>query len=194
MRANSGHWRRSSSRKRFATYPPKPSLLRPRQMPDRFSRAVRSRMMAGMGVKNTRPERLLRSYLFGRGLRYRLHARSLPGVPDLVFPKHKAVVFVHGCFWHRHEGCSYFRLPLSNRSFWDNKLRGNELRDQRQIAELKTAGWRVLVVWECTTRREADLLKWSERVYDWIVSTRRSTMFPRGRSKKAPPRARKPPH
>src|SRR5689334_1928620 len=109
-------------------------------MPDSFSAAVRSRMMAGIKGTNTKPEKLLRSYLFSRGLRYRLHVRSLPGAPDLVFTKHNAVVFVHGCFWHEHQGCSYFRLPSSNKAFWRKKLLGNVRRDKRQIAELRARG------------------------------------------------------
>jgi len=86
------------------------------------------------------------------GFRYRLHARDLPGSPDIVLPKYKSVILIHGCFWHAHMGCRNFRIPKSNTDFWKEKLARNTERDARQIKELEEAGWRVLVVWECATR------------------------------------------
>ena len=103
-------------------------------MVDVVDKATRSRMMSGIQGKNTKPELLVRKYLHGRGLRFRLHARELPGKPDLVFPKYKAVVFVHGCFWHRHAGCKYATTPGSREQFWTNKLSENVARDAYQIA------------------------------------------------------------
>lgn len=110
--------------------------------------ATRSRMMAGIKSKDTKPEVFLRKALHAQGLRYRLGGCGLPGKPDLVFRSRKAVVFVHGCFWHRHE-CQYFKWPENNGAFWKTKLDGNAERDMRVKAALKKLGWRVLTVWEC---------------------------------------------
>src|SRR4051812_6087129 len=98
-------------------------------MADVFDRATRSRVMAGIRSKDTSPERVLRRYLHGRGLRFRLHARELPGRPDIILPRHRAVVFVHGCFWHSHAGCVLAATPASNKAFWKRKLEGNRARD-----------------------------------------------------------------
>jgi DNA mismatch endonuclease (patch repair protein) len=121
-------------------------------MVDVVDKATRSRMMSGIQGKNTKPELLVRKYLHSRGLRFRLHAKELPGKPDLVFPKYKAVVFVHGCFWHRHSGCKYATTPSSREHFWTNKLSENVARDSYQIAALNGLGLRVFVVWECELR------------------------------------------
>jgi DNA mismatch endonuclease (patch repair protein) len=123
-------------------------------MADVVSRAVRSRMMAGIRSKNTRPELLIRRELFARGYRYRLHVASLPGKPDLVFPKFRAVIFVHGCFWHRHD-CVLFKWPSTNVAFWRTKILRNRFVDRRAFAELKRAGWRVLTIWECAVKGAA---------------------------------------
>ena len=127
-------------------------------VPDVVSSATRSRMMAGIRSGNTRPEMVVRRHLHSAGFRYRLQYAKLPGRPDIVLPKHKAVVFVHGCFWHAHQPCPYFRLPESRVEFWTAKLNGNKARDDRIVAELLDAGWRVAIIWECYTRRPgADL-------------------------------------
>lgn len=116
----------------------------------------RSRMMSSIRGKNTWPERMLRSRLFAMGFRYRLHPRNLPGCPDLVFPKYGAVIFVHGCFWHRHEGCRYTTTPRANAGFWEQKFQGNVRRDARHAALLRDRGWRVAVVWECALKHSVD--------------------------------------
>jgi DNA mismatch endonuclease (patch repair protein) len=108
--------------------------------------------MAAIKGKNTLPEKALRSGLFALGLRFRLHARGLPGSPDLVFPKYRAVVFVHGCFWHRHPGCRFTAVPKNNAEFWANKFSANLRRDQVAVGRLHELGWRVAVVWECAVR------------------------------------------
>lgn len=113
----------------------------------------RSRMMAGIRGKNTLPELKLRHALFAEGFRYRLHRRDLPGTPDMVFPRYRAVLFVHGCFWHRHEGCRYTTTPKSNGEYWRLKFEGNVSRDVRDIALLRQSGWRVAIVWECALKR-----------------------------------------
>ncbi|QXL84417.1 very short patch repair endonuclease [Comamonas sp. NLF-1-9] len=117
-------------------------------MVDVVNTAVRSRMMAGIRGKDTRPELLVRSYLHRAGLRFRLHA-TLPGKPDLIFPKYRVALFVHGCFWHRHENCHYAAAPSSNVQFWNKKFADNIKRDQRVRCQLERTGWRVLVIWEC---------------------------------------------
>lgn len=128
-------------------------------MVDVVDRATRSRMMSGIQGKNTKPELLVRKYLHGQGLRFRLHVRYLPGKPDLVFPKHKAVVFVHGCFWHHHADCKYATMPSTRVNFWANKLSENVARDQYQTAALEGLGWRIFVVWECELRNGRKRLK-----------------------------------
>src|SRR4051812_2648817 len=108
---------------------------------------ARRRNMAAIRGKDTVPERLLRSALFAKGLRFRLHSQKLPGSPDLVFPRFKAVVFVHGCFWHRHRGCRFTAVPKSNAQFWDDKFAANLRRDDLARQRLHEQGWRVGVAW-----------------------------------------------
>lgn len=120
-------------------------------------------MMAAIGPKNTQPERTVRRYLHGAGLRFRLHAKNLPGRPDIVLPAYRSVVFVHGCFWHRHGGCPLATTPSTRPEFWQAKFLGNLSRDRRQRTALEEAGWHVFVVWECEAKDEhaLDLLVWS---------------------------------
>ena len=113
-------------------------------------------MMSGIRGKDTQPELILRRGLFSRGVRFRLHVRSLPGRPDIVIHKYRTAVIVQGCFWHAHQGCRYFRLPKSNRRFWSEKLEGNRNRDLRSYDALRAAGWRCAVVWECAIRADSD--------------------------------------
>jgi DNA mismatch endonuclease (patch repair protein) len=115
---------------------------------DVVDRATRSRMMSGIRGKDTKPERIVRSHLHRAGLRFRLQAK-LPGKPDLVLPKYKTAVFVHGCFWHRHEECRYATMPTSNIAFWQKKFEANVQRDIRVRQELKVLGWHVEVAWSC---------------------------------------------
>ena len=122
-------------------------------MPDVVDQQTRSRMMSGIRGKNTRPELLLRSALHHRGFRYRLHGRKLPGHPDLVLAKYKAVIFVHGCFWHRHPGCRYTTTPGTRPEFWGPKFARTIEHDAEVMQRLREDGWRIAVVWECATRR-----------------------------------------
>ena len=110
--------------------------------------------MSGIQSKNTKPEMLVRRYLHAQGFRYRLHTRELPGSPDLVLPKYRVVIFVHGCFWHRHASCRFATQPSSNIERWETKFQINVERDARNVAALQATGWRVLVVWECELKRE----------------------------------------
>jgi DNA mismatch endonuclease (patch repair protein) len=121
------------------------------RLPDIVDAATRSRMMSGIKGKNTRPEMQLRQGLHGRGLRYRLHARELAGQPDLVFPKHRAALFAHGCFWHGHD-CHLFRMPSTRPEFWAAKIDRNRAVDARALEQLRAAGWRAGVVWECALK------------------------------------------
>lgn len=122
-------------------------------MADVFSKEERSRIMAKVRGKNTKPELLVRSTVHRMGFRFRLHRKDLPGRPDLVLAKHRKVIFVHGCFWHGHEQCSRSRRPTSNKEFWREKLVKNKERDEANIEKLRGLGWTVLVIWECETKR-----------------------------------------
>ncbi|MDZ4056810.1 MAG: very short patch repair endonuclease [Polynucleobacter sp.] len=126
----------------------------------------RSALMSRIKGKNTAPEVFVRKYLWRAGMRYRLHTSGLPGKPDLVLKRWDAVVFVNGCFWHRHSGCPLFRLPKTRSEFWDQKLRANQIRDLKAIAELSGAGWRVCVVWECALRAAPE--QSCSHLVDWI--------------------------
>jgi DNA mismatch endonuclease (patch repair protein) len=114
--------------------------------------ATRSRMMAGIKGKDTKPEMAIRRMLHAAGFRFRLHDMRFPGRPDLVLPKYRAVVFVHGCFWHGHQNCLMFRLPKSRADFWEKKISQNKSRDERYVTQLLGIGWRVLIIWECATK------------------------------------------
>jgi len=115
-------------------------------------------MMAGIRGKDTQPELLVRRALHATGFRYRLHVRDLPGKPDIVLPRYRAVVFVHGCFWHRHPGCAYATTPATRKDFWKAKLEGNRRRDLENRRRLMELGWRVFIVWECGIRHDPDQL------------------------------------
>lgn len=122
-------------------------------MPDIVSAETRSRMMSGIRGKNTSPEMVVRRGLHARGFRFRLHAKDLPGKPDLVLPKWNAVVLVHGCFWHRHEWCRFATSPATRPEFWAGKFASTVARDRRNADALHAAGWRTATVWECALRR-----------------------------------------
>ena len=129
----------------------------------------RSRNMAAIRGKDTKPEMIVRKYLFSRGLRFRVQVRKLPGNPDIALPKYRTVIFVNGCFWHGHEGCRYFRLPKSNIEFWEQKIKNNVARDIRNENELKSLGWRVIRVWECDIKRAAGREEYLQDLYDTIT-------------------------
>jgi DNA mismatch endonuclease (patch repair protein) len=140
-------------------------------MVDTLNRAARSAHMARIKSRDTVPERRLRCALHANGLRYRLHVKALPGRPDLVFSKYRAVVFVHGCFWHRHTRCKLAYTPKSNVSFWRKKFAENVSRDRRQLRALTNQGWRVLVAWECALRSPVSLKREVDRISSWIRVT-----------------------
>jgi DNA mismatch endonuclease, patch repair protein len=127
---------------------------------------IRSRMMSGIRAKNTKPELALRKRLFRSGFRYRLHRKDLPGKPDIVLPRWNAAIFVHGCFWHRHSGCSLAATPGTRADFWKKKFDDNVLRDTRNRESLLESGWRVVTVWECGIRNAPD--KVASEVGEWL--------------------------
>ena len=124
----------------------------------------RSRTMRAVRSRDTGPEMVVRRFLHAAGLRFRLHDRRLPGVPDLVFPSRRVALFVHGCFWHQHPSCAAADRPRSHVDYWTRKLDGNMARDERHRANLKAAGWKVLVIWECETRDRSALLRLTKKI------------------------------
>lgn len=144
---------------------------------DRISPERRSANMRRIRGRNTSPEKTVRQMLHALGYRYRLHGTGLPGTPDLVFPGRKKVIFVHGCFWHRHEGCRYAYTPKSRTDFWLPKLEGNRVRDERNIVELERLGWTPLVIWECELK-DREMLE--RRLVDFLSRPRQDQRQPDG--------------
>lgn len=140
---------------------------------DHHDKKTRSYNMSRVRSKDTKPELLVRKYLFGRGFRYRLQDKRLPGKPDLVLKKYRTVIFVNGCFWHGHAGCPKAKLPDTRRDWWAEKIQTNTDRDRRNIAELEAAGWHVITVWQCeltAKRREQTLAAIAEELIDRLVA------------------------
>lgn len=131
----------------------------------------RSRCMAAVKRKDTKPEMIVRKYLFSRGLRFRVQVRKLPGTPDIVLPKYKTAIFVNGCFWHGHEGCKYFRLPKSNVEFWKEKIEHNIKHDKESKQALLDLGWEVICVWECELRNKSIREDTLKKIYNSITSS-----------------------
>lgn len=123
-------------------------------MSDVHTPEQRSYNMSRIRGKNTKPEELVRKYLFSQGFRYRKNDARLPGKPDIVLPKYKTVIFVNGCFWHAHEGCKYFVWPKNNADFWRAKITGNVSRDYEKRKQLESMGWKVIIVWECQLKKQ----------------------------------------
>lgn len=122
-------------------------------MADVHDKKTRSYNMGRIKGKNTKPEILVRRFLHANGFRYRLHVKDLPGKPDIVLPKYNTVIFVHGCFWHGHEGCKYFVVPKTRTDWWLNKINGNVANDVKAIKSLRREGWKVITLWECELKR-----------------------------------------
>ena len=128
-------------------------------MTDKLTSEQRSYLMSRVKGKNTKPEKLVRSLLHGMGYRFRLYCKDLPGSPDIVLPRHKKVILVHGCFWHGHPGCKKAARPKSNQTYWNTKLDENIARDTRVRSDLRSLGWQVLVTWQCEIDDRELLLK-----------------------------------
>ena len=141
-------------------------------MTDIVDQQTRSRMMSGIKGKNTKPELALRRALHSRGFRFRLYSQRVHGRPDLVLPKHRAVVFVHGCFWHRHERCRYTTTPSTRPEFWQKKFQANVARDFAVRTMLLADGWRVATVWECALRKPVPLAVSVELLSAWLFTER----------------------
>lgn len=122
-------------------------------MSDVFSKSQRHAIMSHIHGKDTTPELCLRNALWRKGFRYRLNEKRLPGKPDIVFPKYRTVIFVHGCFWHGHKGCKYYTIPKTNTEFWTVKVARNQARDQEVWRKLEAKGWSVIIVWECELKK-----------------------------------------
>lgn len=145
-------------------------------MTDVVSPETRSKMMSGIQGKDTKPEIRIRTAIHKRGFRYRLHVASLPGKPDLVFPKYRAVIQINGCFWHGHD-CHLFKWPSTRPEFWGGKITGNQERDIKNIAELKKLGWKVLIIWECALkgRKKLDFDELIKKIATWLVENTSSS-------------------
>lgn len=136
-------------------------------MSDIMSSEARSALMSRIRSKDTRPELIVRRLAHKLGFRYRLHKRELPGTPDLVFPGKRKVIFVHGCFWHQHDGCKFATIPKTRREFWVKKLQKNEARDKQAMDELRSQNWDSMVIWECET---SDTDKLITRIEEFLNS------------------------
>ena len=143
-------------------------------MADIVSPEKRSQMMASIKGKNTKPEIAIRKALHRMGFRYKLHDKTLPGTPDLVFPKYKAVLFIHGCFWHGHN-CNLFKLPSTRPDFWMDKITRNQYVDQKNISDLNCRNWRTATIWECSIRKNAkyDVSEVIKIFTQWLVSDKK---------------------
>ena len=122
-------------------------------MTDVHSKETRSYNMSRIRSKDTKPELLVRRFLFSKGFRYRLHDKRLPGKPDIVLPKYRTVIFIHGCFWHGHEGCRYYVIPKTRTEWWLNKINKNKANDHNAMLKLNEMGWKVIDIWECDLKR-----------------------------------------
>lgn len=138
------------------------------RMNDVVTTDKRSLMMSGIRGRDTGPELRVRRILHALGYRFRLHRKDLPGSPDVVLPKHKVAIFIHGCFWHFHQGCRFAKMPRSREEFWQSKLLGNRERDAAAVAALREVGWRVLLIWECFLRANKNDVVLSERLAAWV--------------------------
>ena len=141
---------------------------------DIVDKATRSRMMSGIKGRDTKPEIIVRRYLHSEGYRFRLHRKDLPGSPDIVMARARICIFIHGCFWHRHQNCKYATVPKSRHDFWQKKFDENIARDNRAQAALKEAGWNVIVIWECELREPAPALHaMTQKISETINNSKR---------------------
>ena len=153
-------------------------------MTDRMTAEERHRCMAAIKGKDTKPEMIVRRYLFSRGLRYRVNVKKLPGSPDIVLKKYGVAVFIDGCFWHGHKECKYYKLPLTNVDFWKAKIAKNTARDYVNNVDLELEGWRVIRIWECEIKTKEQREERLSKLYDEIVSSEMKKRPKRMRKKK----------
>lgn len=138
-------------------------------MKDIVSQETRSKMMSGIKSKNTKPEISIRKLLYKNGFRFRIHVKDLPGKPDIVLRKYNAIIFVNGCFWHKHN-CHLFKIPKTRQEFWENKINKNVNNDEKNIVLLREAGWRICIIWECSLKGIRDLSYVYTQIEDWLKS------------------------
>jgi DNA mismatch endonuclease (patch repair protein) len=138
---------------------------------DIYSQKKRSEIMSKISGKDTKPEILVRKFLFSKGFRYRVNDKQYPGSPDIVLPKYKTAIFIHGCFWHGHPGCKASRLPETRKEFWEKKINDTKLRDKRKIGELKKMGWNTIVIWQCEIKNTENRQKRLESLLKEISKT-----------------------
>lgn len=138
----------------------------------------RHNCMAAIKGKDTKPEMVVRRFLHGLGFRFGLHNKKLPGTPDIVLRRFKTVIFIHGCFWHGHDNCKYYRLPKTNTDFWKAKISRNRIRDERDTDALRKLGWRVIVIWECELKTEATRQTTLQNLYSQLKNTYPKTDYP----------------
>jgi DNA mismatch endonuclease, patch repair protein len=137
-------------------------------MADIFTKKKRSQIMTNVHSSETKPEIIVRKFIFSRGFRFRKNVKRLPGKPDIVLSKFKTAIFIHGCFWHGHKGCKYAKLPATRSDFWKTKIDGNIIRDKQQITALKKLGWKVIIVWQCQISSLAKLEHRLRKLVDQI--------------------------
>jgi len=140
-------------------------------MSDIFSKKKRSEIMSRIRATETKPEKIVRKFLFSKGFRFRKNSISLPGKPDIVLAKHKTVIFIHGCFWHGHKNCRAAKLPETRKKFWADKISGNKRRDRQNRKGLKNSGWRVITVWQCQIKNKSKTKKTLTCLTDKIINT-----------------------
>ena len=145
---------------------------------DIVNKQTRSKMMSNIKSKNTKPEIIVRSLLHQKGFRFRLHDKKLPGKPDIVLKKYNAVVFIHGCYWHRHENCRLTSTPKQNAEFWNKKFSDNIHRDNEVYYQLKKLGWRTAIIWECCIRDKKNLSDTIDLLASWVKSDREYIEIP----------------
>lgn len=138
---------------------------------DIYSQKKRSEIMSKISGKDTKPEILVRKFLFSKGFRYRVNDKQYPGSPDIVLPKFKTAIFIHGCFWHGHPGCKASRLPETRKEFWEKKINDTKLRDKRKIEALKKMGWNTIVIWQCEIKNTENRQKRLESLLEEISKT-----------------------
>lgn len=135
---------------------------------DTVSQERRSQIMSAVRSKNTQAELLVRRYLWSQGIRYRIYPKNLPGKPDIVIRQHKLTIFIHGCFWHGHEGCPRGRIPKSREEYWKSKIEANKLRDQQIESKLTALGWQQLIIWDCQLRTRQSASKTLPKILEWV--------------------------
>jgi DNA mismatch endonuclease (patch repair protein) len=139
-------------------------------MADIFSKTKRSEIMSKIRATETKPEKIVRSFLFAKGFRYRKNLKSLPGKPDIVLSKYKTAIFIHGCFWHGHKNCKAATLPQTRRNFWTDKINDNKKRDAKNYKELKKSGWKVITIWQCQIKNKSKQERTLNRVVNKIIN------------------------